>query len=215
MNQKNRNALTVVAVGLSAIVCSSAMADNRITYYCSQDNANIQHVVEVGEITSVQVHDGPFMMLSEPSELNISQSYLRAELDKINLPSACKEYLLSQAGFSTYAEGELIARVYFEFDKSNLTKESVHILDQLEHDLKVGQTDLLVEGHTDNIGSESYNMKLGLNRAKAVEHHLQELGANPSNIVISSKGESSPIATNQSEAGRSENRRVDLSKIGN
>ncbi|MBM7038392.1 OmpA family protein [Vibrio ulleungensis] len=194
---------------------SALAAEDKITYFCSQSGANLQHVVEVGEVISVQVHDGPFMLMQRPSDLQLSQNYLRSQLDKVDLPTECKEYLLSQAGFTTYADGDLIARVYFNFNKSDLTKASIHILDQLEQDLKMSQTDLLVEGHTDSIGSEAYNMQLGLKRANAVEQYLEELGADQSQLVLSSQGELLPIATNETDEGRAQNRRVDLSKIAN
>jgi outer membrane protein OmpA-like peptidoglycan-associated protein len=58
-------------------------------------------------------------------------------------------------------------------------------------------------------------MKLGLKRANAVEYYLEELGADPANLVLSSQGEGNPIASNKTENGRAENRRVDLSKISN
>jgi outer membrane protein OmpA-like peptidoglycan-associated protein len=119
---------------------------------------------------------------------------------------------MSQAGFKTYAEGDLIARVYFSFDQSQLTNESKYILDKLEQDLQHSGSDLLLEGHTDSIGAEQYNMKLGLNRAQAVEQHLLTLGANQAHLITATQGETTPIATNESEEGRAKNRRVDLTK---
>lgn len=210
-----KKTVCLFATMLALSSASAVAAEDKITYFCSLDGTNVQHVVEVGEVISVQVHDGPFMLMRRPSDLELSKNYLRTQLEAVDLPTACKEYLLSQAGFTTYADGDLIARVYFNFNKSDLTKESIHILDQLEQDLKLSQTDLLVEGHTDSIGSEAYNMQLGLKRANAVEQYLEELGADPSQMVLSSQGELLPIATNETDKGRGQNRRVDLSKIAN
>ncbi|ORT49222.1 hypothetical protein ST37_12315 [Vibrio sp. qd031] len=207
--------MNVIKLLAGAVIMSASQASyaaqDEITYYCSQGSVNSQYQVTMGEIKSVQVHDGPFMLLSTESDLSLAKNYLRSELDKVDLPSACKEYLISQAGFATYSEGELIARVYFEFDRSSLTKESLYILDQLENDLKLGSTSLLIEGHTDSLGDESYNMRLGLSRAKAVENHLLTLGAEAGDLTISSLGESDPIANNDVNEGRAKNRRVDLS----
>jgi outer membrane protein OmpA-like peptidoglycan-associated protein len=187
-----------------------AKTDQQLTYFCAQENVNQQHVVEVGDIKTVHLHHGPFQLIEVPSDLEIAKGFLRKELSRINLPSGCKEYLLSQAGFSTYDQGDLIARVYFSFDQSSLTQESRHILQQLEEDLSNSESVLLVEGHTDSTGTQDYNMVLGLNRAKSVEQQMIELGAGPELLILSSKGESSPIADNSTVNGRSQNRRVDV-----
>ncbi|QEP44442.1 OmpA family protein [Ectothiorhodospiraceae bacterium BW-2] len=70
---------------------------------------------------------------------------------------------------------------------------------------------IMIEGHTDSRGSESYNRKLSQLRADAVRNHLIGLGVNP--IVISAKGfgESTPIGDNSTDAGRQQNRRVVMS----
>lgn len=68
-----------------------------------------------------------------------------------------------------------------------------------------------VDGHTDARGSKKYNQVLSLRRANAVMGKLRELGVDMSRIAVDGYGESSPIATNDTEEGRAENRRVDAS----
>lgn len=199
-------------ISIAGFSFSSIASENQITHFCSQESVNQQHRIEVGEITSLKVLDGPYMLLEKPSQLSISQEYLRAELTKISLPEGCQEYLLSQAGFTTYENGDLIARVYFDFDKSNLTSESKYILEQLKGDLEKSDTNLLLDGNTDSIGSESYNIGLGLRRADAVAHHMNSIGADSSLLTTTSSGETNPISSNDSAAGRKENRRVDVIK---
>ncbi len=71
------------------------------------------------------------------------------------------------------------------------------------------QTGVVIEGHTDDRGSDQYNQRLSENRAKAVAQVLtQELGIAADRVTTVGKGESSPIATNSTEAGRAQNRRV-------
>ena len=65
-------------------------------------------------------------------------------------------------------------------------------------------------GHTDNTGNEASNLDLGLRRAKAIQNILIARGVDKNLITIESKGESQPVATNDSEAGRHQNRRVEL-----
>ena len=68
-------------------------------------------------------------------------------------------------------------------------------------------------GHTDNTGTEESNMDLGLRRAKAVQNILIAKGVDKSLISFESKGESQPVATNDTEAGRHQNRRVELKLV--
>ena len=64
-------------------------------------------------------------------------------------------------------------------------------------------------GHTDSKGTDAYNMALGMRRAKAVRDKLLEFGLNPARIVgVESMGESDPIAPNDTEQGRFENRSI-------
>jgi outer membrane protein OmpA-like peptidoglycan-associated protein len=64
-----------------------------------------------------------------------------------------------------------------------------------------------ITGHTDNIGSDPYNIKLGLQRAESVKKYLSEKGVRIA-MLTDSKGESIPISTNDTEEGRAQNRRV-------
>ncbi|WKC36539.1 OmpA family protein [Ectopseudomonas chengduensis] len=67
-----------------------------------------------------------------------------------------------------------------------------------------------IEGHTDNVGSESANFGLSQRRADSVKSHLQSQGITASRLLASGKGEGSPVAGNDSAAGRQLNRRVEI-----
>lgn len=69
---------------------------------------------------------------------------------------------------------------------------------------------LVIEGHTDNVGSESYNQVLSQNRADSVKAFLLSQGVASNRITAFGKGESSPVAGNDSSAGRQMNRRVEI-----
>jgi OOP family OmpA-OmpF porin len=66
-------------------------------------------------------------------------------------------------------------------------------------------------GHTDFIGTDEYNMKLGLVRAKIVQKYLEEKGIPANKIIPGSKGEEQPIADHITSAGRAKNRRTEIS----
>ncbi|SPE43958.1 OmpA/MotB domain protein (fragment) [Candidatus Sulfotelmatobacter sp. SbA7] len=69
---------------------------------------------------------------------------------------------------------------------------------------------LEVEGHTDSVGTDEYNMQLSENRANSVRDYLVQQGINTSSIAARGFGESQPVATNDTAAGRQQNRRVEL-----
>ena len=69
---------------------------------------------------------------------------------------------------------------------------------------------LEVEGHTDSVGSDEYNMTLSQNRANAVRDFLTQHGMNTSSLTSHGFGESQPVATNDTDSGRQQNRRVEL-----
>lgn len=72
------------------------------------------------------------------------------------------------------------------------------------------QTMIRVEGYTDSVGSEAYNMNLSQRRATAVKNALVQRGISESRIEAVGFGKSQPIATNDTEAGRQKNRRVEI-----
>jgi outer membrane protein OmpA-like peptidoglycan-associated protein len=81
--------------------------------------------------------------------------------------------------------------------------------DQLADTYEVAAT-ALIEGHTDSLGTDAYNLGLSERRAKSVYDYLVSRGVSPGRLQSLGKGESQPIADNSTEAGRQQNRRVML-----
>lgn len=99
----------------------------------------------------------------------------------------------------------------FDFDKSFIRQEDVTNLEQDVATLKEwGDVKVEVAGHTDSIGTDSYNMGLSLRRANAVRDYLIGKGIAAENLTAKGYGESQPVADNQTAAGRFKNRRVEL-----
>jgi outer membrane protein OmpA-like peptidoglycan-associated protein len=80
---------------------------------------------------------------------------------------------------------------------------------------KYDDTNVLVEGHTDNTGEDSYNQGLSERRANAVETYLISQGVDGSRLTTRGYGEGQPVASNDSDAGRSSNRRVEVAIYAN
>jgi outer membrane protein OmpA-like peptidoglycan-associated protein len=110
------------------------------------------------------------------------------------------------------AKEKIVLRgVHFAFNKATIRAEDMPILDQAAETLKEhGTITVTVEGNTDNIGSEEYNQKLSLRRATAVRDYLAQHGIAASRMTVVGKGESNPVASNDTEDGRAQNRRVEL-----
>lgn len=101
--------------------------------------------------------------------------------------------------------------VNFDYDKATLRPEAHATLDQAAESLKAwGDGKVEVAGHTDSRGSERYNMSLSLRRANAVRDYLIGKGIAADRLITKAYGESQPVADNDTEEGRSKNRRVEL-----
>ncbi|MEM7552018.1 MAG: OmpA family protein [Bacteroidota bacterium] len=105
----------------------------------------------------------------------------------------------------------VINNIYFDFDKSTLKKESFPELDRLVELLSFNSTIRIeIAGHTDDKGSDDYNLELSQGRADAVRQYLSENGIDASRIESKGYGETSPVATNFTDEGRAQNRRVEF-----
>ena len=101
--------------------------------------------------------------------------------------------------------------IRFDFDKSVIKPEFVPVLDEAVDILKKHTNKKVgVEGHTDAIGSDAYNMKLGMRRANAVKKYLVDKGISADMLSTESFGESQPVADNKTKEGRAMNRRVEF-----
>lgn len=121
-----------------------------------------------------------------------------------------------QAGTSLYQilieDGKIVTyEIFFEYDRATLRSESQSTIDAIGTMLKEHpKVNLRIEGHTDNTGSATYNKELSTMRAAAVKQALLKLGVEDNRLVYKGLGEEKPIASNDSEAGRQKNRRVEL-----
>jgi outer membrane protein OmpA-like peptidoglycan-associated protein len=101
--------------------------------------------------------------------------------------------------------------VLFEFDRAELLPGAYRTIDKLVAFLKkYPNRNVLIEGHTDSIGTADYNLDLSQRRADAVRIALVEGNIRMSRINTKGYGKSYPVASNTTEAGRQRNRRVEI-----
>jgi outer membrane protein OmpA-like peptidoglycan-associated protein len=124
-----------------------------------------------------------------------------------------KELQSSLIQVTNDARGTIISMsdILFETGKANLTADLKTSLAKISGILLVFKNSrVIVEGHTDNVGSEDYNQELSVARAENVMNFMIEQGVSPSRLTAIGYGLSRPIADNETKEGRAKNRRVDL-----
>lgn len=105
-------------------------------------------------------------------------------------------------------------KLYFEFNKTEVTESHAKQLDLIVDYLKKNPSDKIeIGGHTDNIASKEYNTRLSGNRARKVYEYIQSKGIQPARLKLRAYWYSRPEEDNSTEEGRAKNRRVDFRKL--
>lgn len=105
----------------------------------------------------------------------------------------------------------VIKIVNFDFDKSNIKKQYVTELEMAAGIIKkYPDATIVIDGHTDSVGTATYNMRLSMRRANAVKDYLVMKGVKAERIKVEGYGYSRPVATNETDAGRAQNRRAEI-----
>jgi len=108
------------------------------------------------------------------------------------------------------------SQLLFDFGKANLRESNKIDLQKFAETLNDNpETDLLIVGHTDSVGSKSFNQKLSEDRAAAVSNYLVTQGISSTRLRIQGDGENQPIVSNNTEENRSLNRRVEIAIYAN
>jgi OOP family OmpA-OmpF porin len=105
---------------------------------------------------------------------------------------------------------EAIKNLEFDFGKATIRAKSFPSLNRVAQLLIDKNFSLKLAGHTDNVGSDAANLSLSKDRAESIKAYLVDKGANASRIEATGYGESQPIKTNKTAAGRQANRRVEF-----
>jgi outer membrane protein OmpA-like peptidoglycan-associated protein len=132
-------------------------------------------------------------------------------LDIVLYPIGQPAVMISQSVEAVEAVDIKMNNIFFAFDKSDLQPESYMEMQRWIRMLNEnGHVKLEVNGHTDSIGTEPYNQKLSERRAKSVVNYLVDNGIARQRLVAAGFGESQPVASNTTDDGRQQNRRVQV-----
>ncbi len=176
---------------------------------------------------TVTILVGSSILVKEDTEDGYLEKTLKSKA-KLNIKGEAQDYLTEETsidltnaqdpvfeGVELYLEpievglSVRLNNIFFDFDKATLKSKSFPELDKVVQFLNdYPNINIEIEGHTDNKGSDDYNLNLSQERASAVMDYIVSKGINKSRIQAQGYGESQPVASNNSEAGRAENRRV-------
>ena len=164
---------------------------------------------------SDSINGGYLIVLNKSSEYGLFVSrpgYLYQSLNFNFKETADPPVLLDIALQPLNAGTSMILRnIFFDYDRSDLKPESIS---ELENALRILQENpglrIEISGHTDNIGAEMKNQTLSLKRAEAVKRFMVEKGVEEKRIKVLGLGSSQPLVSNDSEANRAVNRRIEF-----
>lgn len=205
------NNITAICLISAALVLTSLplradqSSQTALQQYCNSPELAYEYKVEVAPAYRVQTNQGAFMQVEEATRYPASVEFLQQSMLQAGLSRECAEYLLTKADM----KDQTLARVYFSFDSAELTDASRYVLAQLIERLHQ-QSELSIEGHTDNMGSDDYNFALGLRRAQTVADYLQQQTSSPLTTEVLSSGARQPLNDNATAQQRAQNRRVEI-----
>ncbi len=166
--------------------------------YSNRDDGKYIVILNKGKICDFSVRSAGYLFYSRKIDLTDVRQYREINEDILLEPIVVGANIV-------------LNTMYFEFRKYKLLKESKYELKRIIKLLKENPTMRVeISGHTDNIGSDRTNQKLSMQRAEAVVEHLVDNGIAKNRLEAKGYGKQRPIATNKSEEGRQENRRVEI-----
>ncbi|MGR5253250.1 OmpA family protein [Vibrio astriarenae] len=204
---KRNTLIYSVAFALSAMMSDQALAQmsgEELISFCAKPDIEVNQRTSIGAGKSIMLVQGS-MMTVETDAPAPTKELIASELATLQVHNDCIEYLMDKG-----IADETLGRVYFDFDKSSLTPASKQVLQGLMDKINLVESNLLLSGHTDSIGTKEYNYALGLRRAESVQGYLMDKGVDRTAMILETQGEDQPIAGNNTVQGREKNRRVEL-----
>jgi outer membrane protein OmpA-like peptidoglycan-associated protein len=180
----------------------------------AQANEEIQKGTAERQAVLIQSREREAQRYASEAEARAADAERRAqEAREANLRAQTLEQELADLKAKKTERGLVLTLgdVLFDTGKATLKPGAYPTIERLATALKdVPARKVLIEGHTDSVGSDEFNQQLSQNRALSVQTALLERGVMSDQITTLGKGESTPIASNDDAGGRQQNRRVEL-----
>ena len=212
------NKLKITVLGLVALVGTSAILPACKSLSSTQKGAGIGAVAggTIGALIGKKAGNTAVGAIIGGAIGGTAGAYIGRNMDK-----QAKEIEQSVPGAEVIPAGEGIivkfdSGLLFEFGKSSLSSAAKQNIDNLAASLnKYPNTDIMIIGHTDAVGTDAINNRLSLERANSVKNYATSKGVDLSRLKTSGKGKGEPIASNDTEDGRTQNRRVEVVIVAN
>jgi len=176
-----------------------------------QDTVRLKNLAQIAEKN--QTIAGQDQQLAAKDRELASKSQQIASKDE-ELTDARSQLRVYNMKISAIGATMVLDDVSFETGKSDLLPGGVNRMQALINYLRLSpDTQVRIEGFTDNVGSAAYNQALSLARAEAVKATLTGASIDPSRIATVGSGFANPVSTNDTEAGRQSNRRVEITLL--
>jgi outer membrane protein OmpA-like peptidoglycan-associated protein len=171
---------------------------------------NLRPTKSGGEIFVLDDPANPLVLNWRLKDPLFHNGNFRVEIIKINFPVARPENVLEKQ--LTKEKRAVTYGIYFDFNRDTLKPESEPVLKEIAQAMTDNpEWKLTVEGHTDNVGVDNYNLELSRRRAAAVKQALvSQYNIAPARLLTGGFGASRPVETNDTLEGRARNRRVEL-----
>ena len=161
---------------------------------------------ETGDFVAAIVTPNDLLLTVKKSDYAYQTTYIEQKKTQEGLEPLKIDFKLKQIRVGAAYD---LQDIYFDTDSDHLKSKSIKVIEGFYDFLKDNPNiKVEIQGHTDNVGSDAYNMKLSEARAKAVYDVLLRLGIPASQMTYKGYGESKPVASNATEAGRAKNRRT-------
>ena len=160
---------------------------------------NAQIAVADAQANAMQARDDANAARADAAASRSETEMLRADLSNLQAQQTQRGFVVT------------LGDVLFEVDRAELKPGAARTLDQLAAALNDDRRSTIsIEGHTDSTGNPLHNVDLSLHRADAVKSYLVQRGVDPARITTQGMGQDYPVASNATEAGRQQNRRVEV-----
>jgi peptidoglycan-associated lipoprotein len=203
----NRRKIAVAAAaGLAVLLTSGCATKKYVAGEVSGVNQRVDGVQTQVEDAQTKLRDHEGRLVKNASDTAAAS---RTAQDALDRAIAAGKLAEGQFLYETVLSDD---KVKFGFDKTELSAEAKSALDEFAAKLRADNIDVYIEiqGHTDNVGSDDYNLKLGEQRGEVVRRYLSLKGVPLHRMSVISYGETEPVADNSSREGRNQNRRVVL-----
>ncbi len=164
------------------------------------------HQLRNAQIAAADAQANAMQAREDANAARVDAAASRSEAEVLRADLSDLQAQQTQRGFVV-----TLGDVLFEVDRAELKPGATRTIDQLATALNDDRrSTIAIEGHTDSTGNPQHNVDLSLHRAEAVKSYLVQRGVDPSRITTQGLGEDYPVASNATEAGRQQNRRVEV-----